>query len=199
MPGAPPVKLVSVAVIRATPFWEKVSFEPATLRFNWVPAARARLERGAAELGPGATDPLVEHQLRVAVVPEVETEIEALAAVLGSHCRADPLSTAELGGGDLDLGGLVAGVGLAGADVARVGALGAHDHLGRDRHPTVGHIGPAGPEGSVGPVEVVRDGAGGVWFTQATETLVTSAVPTVPEGFVTVQVCPVGLVLTVTL
>ena len=38
-----------------------------------------------------------------------------------------------------------------------------------------------------------------VWFTQATETLVTSAVPTVPEGFVTVQVCPEGLVLTVTL
>ena len=28
--------------------------------------------------------------------------------------------------------------------------------------------------------------------TQATETLVTSAVPTVPEGFVTVQVCPEG-------
>ena len=40
---------------------------------------------------------------------------------------------------------------------------------------------------------------GTTWFTQATETLVTSAVPTVPEGFVTVQVCPVGLVLTVTL
>jgi hypothetical protein len=41
MPGAPPVKLVSVAVIRATPFCEKVSVEPVTLRFNWVPAARA--------------------------------------------------------------------------------------------------------------------------------------------------------------
>ena len=40
---------------------------------------------------------------------------------------------------------------------------------------------------------------GTTWFTQATETLVTSAVPTVPEGFVTVQVHPVGLVLTVTL
>ena len=41
MAGAPPVKLVSVAVMRTTPFWEKVSFEPVTLRFNWVPAARA--------------------------------------------------------------------------------------------------------------------------------------------------------------
>ena len=41
MPGAPPVKPVSLAVMRATPFWEKVSFEPVTLRFHWVPAARA--------------------------------------------------------------------------------------------------------------------------------------------------------------
>ena len=40
---------------------------------------------------------------------------------------------------------------------------------------------------------------GAAWVTQVTETLVTLAVPTVPEGFATVQVCPVGLVLTVTL
>ncbi len=38
-----------------------------------------------------------------------------------------------------------------------------------------------------------------VWVTQVTETLVTLAVPTVPEGLVTEQVCPAGLVLTVTL
>ena len=35
--------------------------------------------------------------------------------------------------------------------------------------------------------------------TQVTETLVTLAVATVPDGFVTEQVCPEGLVLTVTL
>ena len=38
-----------------------------------------------------------------------------------------------------------------------------------------------------------------VWVTQVTETLVTSAPAMVPEGFVTVQVCPEGLVSTVTL
>ena len=40
MPGAPPVKLVSVAVISTTPFSENESVEPVTLRFNRVPAAR---------------------------------------------------------------------------------------------------------------------------------------------------------------
>ena len=39
--GAPPVKLVSVAVMRTTPFWENESVEPETERFNWVPAASA--------------------------------------------------------------------------------------------------------------------------------------------------------------
>ena len=41
MAGAPPVKLVSVAVMRTTPFSEKESVEPVTVRFNWVPAASA--------------------------------------------------------------------------------------------------------------------------------------------------------------
>ena len=38
MPGAPPVKAVSVAVMRTTPPTDKESVEPVTVRFNWVPA-----------------------------------------------------------------------------------------------------------------------------------------------------------------
>ena len=41
MAGAPPVKEVSVAVTSTTPFSENESVEPVTVRFNWVPAARA--------------------------------------------------------------------------------------------------------------------------------------------------------------
>ncbi len=41
MPGAPPVKVVSVAVMRTTPPAEKERVEPVTLRFSWVPAASA--------------------------------------------------------------------------------------------------------------------------------------------------------------
>ena len=44
MPGAPPVKLVSMAVISTTPFSENESAEPVTVRFNWVPAARGPVE-----------------------------------------------------------------------------------------------------------------------------------------------------------
>ena len=51
MPGAPPVRLVSVAVMRVTPFSVKVSCEPVTLRFNWVPAARAPWNESARRAG----------------------------------------------------------------------------------------------------------------------------------------------------
>ena len=40
-PGAPAVKLVSLAVMRTTPFWENESVEPVTVSVSWVPAARA--------------------------------------------------------------------------------------------------------------------------------------------------------------
>ena len=40
-PGAPPIKLVSLAVMRTTPFWENVSVGPDTASVSWVPAARA--------------------------------------------------------------------------------------------------------------------------------------------------------------
>ncbi len=40
MPGAPPVKVVSVAVISTTPFSEKESAEPIALRVKSVPAAK---------------------------------------------------------------------------------------------------------------------------------------------------------------
>ena len=39
--GAPPVKELSVAVMRTSPFSENVSVEPVTARFSWVPAASA--------------------------------------------------------------------------------------------------------------------------------------------------------------
>ena len=52
---------------------------------------------------------------------------------------------------------------------------------------------PGAPDGA-------PDGEGGRRaVTQVTVTLVTLAVPTVPDGLATLQVCPVGLVLTVTL
>ena len=43
MPGAPPVRLASVAVIWATPFSEKVSVLPAAVRVSWVPAGSTPL------------------------------------------------------------------------------------------------------------------------------------------------------------
>ena len=103
MPGAPPVRLVSVAVTRCNTVFGEGELRTGDAEVQLGARCQGALERRATELSPVATDPLVEHQLRVAVVPEVETEIQALAGVLGSHCRAYPLPTAELGGGDFDL------------------------------------------------------------------------------------------------
>ncbi len=41
MPGAPPVRLVSVTEIRATPFCENVIFDPLACSSNCVPAVSA--------------------------------------------------------------------------------------------------------------------------------------------------------------
>ena len=41
IPGAPPVMLVSVAVIRLTPFWRNEMVEPTALSCSVVPAASA--------------------------------------------------------------------------------------------------------------------------------------------------------------
>ena len=43
MPGAPPVKLVSVTVMRAMPFCRKEMVEPTAVSFSWVPAASGPL------------------------------------------------------------------------------------------------------------------------------------------------------------
>ena len=41
MPGAPAVRLVSVAVIRAVPFCRSVRVEPTAVSVSWVPAGSA--------------------------------------------------------------------------------------------------------------------------------------------------------------
>ncbi len=43
MPGAPPVRLVSVAVITVAPFSPKVRVVAVAVRLSWVPAAKAPL------------------------------------------------------------------------------------------------------------------------------------------------------------
>ena len=43
MPGAPPVRLVSVADMRWTPFCRNEIVEPAAVSCSWVPAASAPL------------------------------------------------------------------------------------------------------------------------------------------------------------
>ena len=160
MAGAPPVKVVSVAVTSTTPFSENESVEPVTVRFKLGAGGEGPRRVGGAQLRPVAIDQFEQHQLRVAVVPPVDAEIEILTTVLGSHRRTDPLATAELRGGELDLGELIAAEGLSGVDVTGVCAgLGADHGIIGDRQSPDGHVGPVRTEASVRPGEVVRDGA----------------------------------------
>ncbi len=75
---------------------------------------------GGAELGPGAVDPLEQHQIGAAAVPVVEADVEAAAGALDADHGPDPLGPAKRSGGDLDAGILVALVGLGSADVTGV-------------------------------------------------------------------------------
>ena len=120
MAGAPPVKLVSVAVTSTTPFSENERVEPVTRQLQLGAGGEGPRWVGGAELGPAAIDQLEQHQLRAAVVPPVDADIEILTAVLGSHRRTNPLATTELSGGELDLGELIAAEGLSGVDVTGV-------------------------------------------------------------------------------
>jgi hypothetical protein len=42
-PGAPPVRLLSVTVMRATPSCRKEMVEPTAISFSWVPAGSGPL------------------------------------------------------------------------------------------------------------------------------------------------------------
>ncbi len=109
-------------MITVVPFSAKVRADPAALRVKVVPAGRALTGTLAPELGPGPVAAQEEHQLRAAAVPEVEAEVEVGPSSLGAHGGADPLAAGELGGGQLDLGRLVAGISLGRTDVAGVAA-----------------------------------------------------------------------------
>ena len=128
------------------------------------------LQLGAGGQGPGgvaaqrsevAVDALEQHEDGGAVLPPVEAQVEVLAAGLGSDGHADPLTAAQLGGGGLNLGILVAGEGLAGVDLTGVGAGVAPRHLpgGRDGHGPVGHGRPIGAQFPGRRREVVARGA----------------------------------------
>ena len=151
----------------------------------------------AAELGPGAGGALVEPQLRAAVVPEVDAEVGVLAAVLRAHGRADPLaarSWVEVTsiGEDWSLP-YVSAVRMSPA-VALVPTTACEEI----EIAAVAHRGPVRPERAVGAIEVVAARRCRV-SVQVTATLVTLAAAIVPVPLVTVQVWPVGVVLTVTL
>ena len=120
IPGAPPVRVVSVAVMAVVPFSAKVKVDPVTLRDKVVPAARALTGYAGAQLGPGPAVAQEQHQLGAAEVGEVDADVDVGPSGLGPHGGADPLAAGELGGGQLDLGRLVAGIGLGGTDVTGV-------------------------------------------------------------------------------
>ena len=54
IPGAPPLRLVSVTVIRGTPFCRNEIVEPTALSFSVRPGGQRPGIVGAAELGPVA-------------------------------------------------------------------------------------------------------------------------------------------------
>ena len=74
-PGAPPVRVVSVAVMAVVPFSAKVRVEPVALRVRVVPAASA-LPGRQRPAGPVAVVPQEQHQLGAAAVPEVDADVE---------------------------------------------------------------------------------------------------------------------------
>ena len=158
MPGAPPVKLVSVTDIRG----QAVLLERDRAAGGHQPQLRPGRQRAAvvraAQLGPGAVAPLEQHQLRAAEVPVVQPGVGILAAALHPHRGRDPLAPRQRRRGHLDLRELVAGIRLARPHVTG-GHAGRADHLLRgDRHRAVRDGRPVRAESAIGPVEVIRGG-----------------------------------------
>src|SRR5215471_10300042 len=150
MPGAPPVRLVSVAVTRVTPFCRNETVEPTTISFSWVPAA-------SVPLGPATTGPLEQHQLRAAVVPEIQANVGVLPAVLRSHHRPDPLPIRQRRRAHLNLRILVTGIRLTGPDIPRgPRRRGPRRLLRSDHHAAIADIGPPRTQAPIRPVEIIR-------------------------------------------
>ena len=198
IPGAPPVMLLSVTLIRATPFCRNEIVEPTAVSCNCVPAASAPAVVRASELNPGPRAALVQPQLLAAVVPEVDPQVLVLAAVLHPHRRPDPLPAGQLRRCHLDLRRLITRVRLA--------DCGCHLPSHSNRAPpatrsTIRHR--SQPSNSLPSPPSARlkssdDRPDRDVVEQATATVVTFADETVPEPFDTVQLCPDGFLFTVT-
>ena len=156
MPGAPPVNVVSLAVMQATPFSEKVRSEPVTESCSCVPAARAPGMYVEPGWGRFTVDPFEQHQHRAGVIPPVEADVGALPTVLNTNRRADPLTAAELSRSGVDRGILVTGVGLRGADVPERPLLVPTTCWSTIARPTSLMSVQSGPRGLSADVEVVR-------------------------------------------
>src|SRR5208337_3826948 len=103
-----------------------------------------------AKLSPAtASASLVDHQLRIAVVPGINAHVPVLPAILQANRRSDPLTAGELRQGHLDLRVLIAAVCLSGAYIPADPCASSHHGLGQDRQSTVGRIRPVGPERAV--------------------------------------------------
>ena len=189
MPGAPPVKLLSVAEMTTMPFSRKEIVEPTACSSSWVPAASGPDAVRAAELRPAAPGPLEQHQLRAAVIPVVQADVSVLPAALDPHRRADPLAAGQLRRGHLDLRELIAGERLGRPDVPgdprRPSRSPRQRRSPSRRQRYQSSSGPARPSARLKLSEAVVAGELAV---QETATLVTLAEPTVPEPLVTVQV-----------
>ncbi len=159
-PGAPPVRVVSVVDQDGGAIYGEGQRGPHDRQRQ----RRARRQRGGRRRGqlvPAAVVPQEQHELGAAAVPRIDTDVHVLAPGLGADGRADPLAAGELGGRQLDLGELVAGVALGGADVTGVApGVGPLHLLVDDGEAAVGHVGPVGAEAPVGPGEIVRGDGG---------------------------------------
>ena len=82
IPGAPPVRTLSLAPIRCTPFTVSDSVFPTAVSSSCAPAGSAPVGVRAADLRPAAVLPTEQHQLGAPRVPEVKAHVPGQPVVL---------------------------------------------------------------------------------------------------------------------
>ena len=199
MPGAPPVKLVSVTEIRCTPFCRNEIVLPTAVTSSCVPAASVPAVVRAAQLVQAPAAPLEQHQLRAAEVPVVHARRSrsarrsASAPPAATHCPPVSASRSPRSGStDRWDTSQPSGCHRWSPRPSRSPAA-RRSTSPRQRWPSSSAPSP--------PLARLKSSEADVpeLVAQVTATLVTLADPIVPDPLVTVQVWPAGFVPTVTL
>ena len=107
IPGAPAVMPVSVTDSRCTPFSMSEIVEPNRPDLQLRTRRQHPRTVNPAQLRPVTRGPLEQHQLRIAVIPEVQGRVPGLPVGLRPHHRRDPMTTRQLRRRQRDLRELV--------------------------------------------------------------------------------------------